>query len=203
MSPIWGTHAALQRVTTKPWPSARRWCRQMEKTQRQAGAWLPAIVCLHISCWAVTPFSTRAKPRHHVQPMQTTGARLASRQTSTLQDPCLLCDSEWIPVPSKKCSECTRWRMCLGSLIFPEHGDAPIRLGPDGHRRNHNRCLADAFAVKTPAGTDHQFADRRSSAASQKLFKFEPLSTGLSGFGGIKNQSTSGRGVGPSPQRLS
>ena len=64
---------------------------------RSSFVWLTAIVCLHISCWAVTPFNTLAKPRRRAQPMQTAGARLVSPQTSRLRGPCLICDSERSP----------------------------------------------------------------------------------------------------------
>ena len=49
--------------------------------------WLPAIVCLHISCWAATPFDMPAKPRRRAQPMRNAGERSASQQTSTLREP--------------------------------------------------------------------------------------------------------------------
>jgi hypothetical protein len=69
---------------------------------RSSFVWLPTIVYLHISCWAATPFSTLAKPRQPVQPMQAAGETLASRQTSTLRGPCLLCDSEFQMVSGRR-----------------------------------------------------------------------------------------------------
>src|SRR5439155_15532499 len=42
-------------------------------------------------------------PRRRAQPRQSAGARLASRQTSTLRAPCRLCDSERIRAPSANC----------------------------------------------------------------------------------------------------
>ena len=42
---------------------------------RSSFVWLLAIVCLHISCWAATPYGMLAKPRRRVQPMQTTGEK--------------------------------------------------------------------------------------------------------------------------------
>ena len=35
---------------------------------RSSFAWRPAIVCLHISCWAVTPLDMRPKPRRRARP---------------------------------------------------------------------------------------------------------------------------------------
>jgi len=40
---------------------------------RSLFVWLRAIVCPRISCWAVTPFGTLAKPEQRVQPMQNAG----------------------------------------------------------------------------------------------------------------------------------
>src|SRR5215470_13787808 len=62
--------------------------------RRSSFVWQRAIVCRHISSWAVTPFDMLAKQRRLVQPTRNNGERLASRLTSTDQRICLHCDSE-------------------------------------------------------------------------------------------------------------
>jgi hypothetical protein len=51
-------------------------------------------LCGHISSWAVTPFSTLARPRRPAQPMANAGERSVFQQTRAIRDYCLVCDSE-------------------------------------------------------------------------------------------------------------
>ena len=53
-----------------------------------------SIVCLHISCWAATPFTSLARPRRPVPPMQIVGEGSVRQQTWTHRGRCLLCDPE-------------------------------------------------------------------------------------------------------------
>ena len=97
------THRTCSRIMNRPWALWSKRCSRTGATRRairsrwlsSSFVWLPAIVCLHIFFWAVTPFSSPGKPRQHAPPMQNAGERRASRPTSRLRGPCLLCDSEW------------------------------------------------------------------------------------------------------------
>jgi hypothetical protein len=81
--------------------SSRHWhlC-GVRKTAIQPGwhrlsfVWPPAIASPRISCWVAMRFSTPAKPQPRAPTTKNNGARSASPQTSTLQHPCPICDSE-------------------------------------------------------------------------------------------------------------
>jgi len=65
---------ALQSVWGQETSDPARW-------RRSFFVWQPAIVFLHICCWAVTRFSTRVRPKLRVPPMPTSGETSASRPT--------------------------------------------------------------------------------------------------------------------------
>src|SRR5229473_2198359 len=91
------THRTCSRIMNRPWALWSKRCSRTGATRRairsrwlsSSFVWLPAIVCLHIFFWAVTPFSSPGKPRQHALPMQNAGERRASRPTSRLRGPCL------------------------------------------------------------------------------------------------------------------